>query len=806
MYIGSLIEKISPRISSCRIGSRIPFAPQSAENGLKFAWNEILYTGVDLVLSFDQIVFCDTVLLTFAEAPECVEIITVENGREKRCTEKLKGEPSMEISVGVSADHLILRLHGALSNITLTKYDVIGGIFDKTPIYPTPDYEQLGDAYTDIAACGVAFVCDSDDAAFAAEWLAPYVRTGGAYPIVLCMDEKVQAEGFVINADAQACTVSASDRRGFLYAVTTLQQLIADGKLRHGVVADTPFAEMRGVHFGIPTRENIPFFKRMVKHLLVPMRYNMMIIEVAAGMRFEKHPEINEMWQIMRDKSASGEWPEFRHHLDMVCNGGFLEKEEIRELVDFIQSYGIEVVPEVQSLSHVQYLTKCHPEIAEVAENLNFDEIKDLRLADIPTDDFYPGSYCPSNPKSYELVFDVLEEVLEVFKPQRYVHMGHDEVYRWGVCPKCKEKKPEELLAYDVWQYRNYLAERGLKMMIWGDMVNNINWYAIPDAIDLLPKDILLLDFIWYFRFEQDTEDRLLEHGYDVIVGNLYSSHFPRYESRIRKAGMHGGQVSTWVMIDEKTLSYEGKMYDFMFTSQMLWSGSYTKYARNVYTKILTDRMPNFRSLIASEDGLPSRNGTFRPLRFASGGGSIPIEIASAIPQGDVTLKGVPFTLAAPVSLAVSAANGDSTESAKIALHDRADSLVFLYAAGRRERRIAWVPMLSIGDCLIRYTDGSETSFALEYGYNIYHTAEKYGTPLAGGYYRHEGYSGTYAIDAAIETKAADGTDLMVGSYEWVNPCPEKEISTVIVRATGDSGVPIWLFGLTAVNRADNRK
>jgi len=124
--------------------------------------------------------------------------------------------------------------------------------------------------------------------------------------------------------------------------------------------------------------------------------------------------------------------------------------------------------------------------------------------------------------------------------------------------------------------------------------------------------------------------------------------------------------------------AFEGKMYDFIYSSQMLWSGSYTSCARNVYTKILTDRLPMLRSLITSEQGLPSKNGTFRPFRLASGGGSVPVQITSVLPKDDVVLKGVPFTLAKPVSLSVPEVNDNSTESVKLALHDNADSLVFL--------------------------------------------------------------------------------------------------------------------------------
>ena len=82
----------------------------------------------------------------------------------------------------------------------------------------------------------------------------------------------------------------------------------------------------------------------------------------------------------------------------------------------------------MQSLSHCDYLVIPHREIAE------------------HPDDPYPDSYCPSNPRSYELLFDVIDEVLDVFKPQT-VNIGHDEWYSAGFCPECRKKDASDLLA-----------------------------------------------------------------------------------------------------------------------------------------------------------------------------------------------------------------------------------------------------------------------------------------------------------------------------------------------------------------------
>jgi len=62
-------------------------------------------------------------------------------------------------------------------------------------------------------------------------------------------------------------------------------------------------------------------------------------------------------------------------------------------------------------------------------------------------------------------------------------------------------------------------------MMIWGDMLQDKTPYMTYPARERLPRDIVLLVFIWYFHFDTDMEDHLLPHGYDVVMGKLYSSH-----------------------------------------------------------------------------------------------------------------------------------------------------------------------------------------------------------------------------------------------------------------------------------------
>src|SRR5262249_17288142 len=109
----------------------------------------------------------------------------------------------------------------------------------------------------------------------------------------------------------------------------------------------------------------------------------------------------------------------------------------------------IEVIPEVQSLSHAYYLCCAHPEIAE------------------REDDPWPDSYCPSNPASYDLLFDVMEEVIALFHP-RIVHIGHAGAWSLGVGPRCRDRTGPDLFASDVRKIHEFLAARGIRTLLWG--------------------------------------------------------------------------------------------------------------------------------------------------------------------------------------------------------------------------------------------------------------------------------------------------------------------------------------------------
>jgi hexosaminidase len=226
-------------------------------------------------------------------------------------------------------------------------------------------------------------------------------------------------------------------------------------------------------------------------------------------------------------------------------------------------------VPEVQSLSHSYYLASTFREIAELPEAE------------------YPESYCPQNPKSYEILFNVLSSVLDLTKC-RSVHIGHDEWYSGGQCPRCRERDAGELFAEDVIRIASWLGERGLGAWMWADQLLPAaaasggreqgervvyRWPQTLAAGKLIAErdlDITLLN--WYWSAGASNQDNALRDlGFRQIYGNLYGQRFEGWPERSADSSVLGGETSSWCAWNDFELGlvhYPSALY----TANLLWS------------------------------------------------------------------------------------------------------------------------------------------------------------------------------------------------------------------------------------------
>ncbi|MDW7655833.1 MAG: family 20 glycosylhydrolase [Bacillota bacterium] len=799
------------------------------EQSIGWSWSLLMDVGVDICFSLEKSCYIGAVYLALADrgSVQVVEILCGPADNLKLCGrhDARTGQTcsgSVSVAVGVTADRIVVRLRPLLTDVVLTRLDLIGAITDgELLIYPTPAQTCYSGGILPIDSLAVIVRQDeSGDTAYAAKYLQesliehfdlhlPIISPTDAQKsdpaaIALRIDCSGQGEQYAVEVTETAVMLSGSNRISLLYAIETFAQLAHSdsGKIPLGKVIDQPYKPVRGFHFGLPPRESIVFYQRLLRHVLLPLRYNTLFIEFAGGMRFDRHPEISAAWLRANQEAKAGRLPAFPHG-EMVAGGGLLEKEEVRELVDYARTLGFEVIPEVQSLSHVQYITFAHPEIAEIEEKQPLAEQSDTRAADQPPSTFYAHSYCPSNERSYEIIFDLIDEIVEVVQPTRYVHMGHDEIYQMSLCPLCIDKDPADLYVRHVTRLYDYLGKKGLGMMIWSDMLHATGRYKTHPAINRLPGDIVMLDFIWYFHLDQDLEDRLLAHGYSTIMGNLYSSHYPRYENRAAKPGMIGGEVSSWCRFDEYTLAKKGKLFDLMYSAEMLWSDRYLADARIVYTEIIQQRIPAIRDALRGFAKMKKQDMTYRPIILPPAQQpGLPGDMRQWL-KNEKALDQVGFADGSAFHPAdafnLSGARRLTTRPLDVSVHEHFDRLVFLHATADNAVRIAWEPLTEVGVYTVKYSDGTAIEIPVEYAGNIWHWSKRYATPMLHPYYRHQGYQATYMADPVIQAKTENGSDLLMLGYEWINPHPERELATISCRSYDSVGADILLLGISGL-------
>lgn len=509
---------------------------------------------------------------------------------------------------------------------------------------------------------------------------------------------------------------------GLTYAVSTLLQLVESGNVREMILFDYPDKKTRGYRAYTPGRENIPAFKKVVDNL-VYLKYNTMMIEVGGAMEYKRHPEINEKWvelgiEIRRgpgeaERIVRKTHPEWRKNCIQFDNGdgSFITQDEMREIVEYCRERGLEVIPEVPTLCHSDYIVMAHPDIRE-------------RLGDT-----YPDTYCPSNPKSYELVFDILDEVIDVFKPN-FVNIGHDECYSLARCPRCIGKNPTDLYVGDIIKINDYLKARNIKSIMWADkFFGNVHLmdkdgtihgfggaaderWDIPylaDCVGKVPKDILL--FHWYWAYcTPEEEKNLLDMGYDIIYGNFQALSLKDYRKRI--GGMGGALVSNWGSYAAEYMQRNGQNFNLAAAAWTLWNDNYDTDMSGKITKKIMDVLYNSYRYSLGNDIIELTHTTTydRPYKsFYDGVYIIPEEWA-------------------------------------------------------------------IGEYVVTYTDGTKAMLPITFGYNIRSCTEGFNSDM--GYEQAEAStSGIVEVaGASLPVKIGDKTFYKTA---YKNPHPEKEIENI---------------------------
>jgi len=415
----------------------------------------------------------------------------------------------------------------------------------------------------------------------------------------------LRREGYVLAVNPGSVIIAGFDSDGLFHGVQTFLQLIERRgqslRVPCGRHLDAPAHDFRGVHLYVPPKTEIAYFKRLIRFLAAG-KVNVIVLEIAAAMEFRRHPEMNRAWEAFTHTARKypfplGELSGFRtlhgrgkdsQHYEQG-GGTCISQDDMRAIVRCARENHIEIIPEVQSPGHTYWMCLAHPEVAEWKE------------------DEFPDTFCTSNPRSYELLFDVMEEVIDVIEP-RWLHSGNDEYYFYGICPKCRDRTGHEILADHINKVNDFLRARGLKHLMWSDKLLNPDecektrypewgtgkpirfgggYRVLRDsagvfrqrptwkAVDRIPDDVLMAD--WYYGMSPDTERYFAKHGKEVIFGNFGPFAFVDHPHRLYEPNVRGAEYSSWIENGEMSLAHSNWPLMAAICGDVLWSEMYRK-------------------------------------------------------------------------------------------------------------------------------------------------------------------------------------------------------------------------------------
>lgn len=273
----------------------------------------------------------------------------------------------------------------------------------------------------------------------------------------------------------------------------------------HTLNAQTKSADefpIRGFCIASPAVKDVDAFVKFIREELVPRKVNTLILRVDFNYQFESHPEL-------RDSIA-------------------LSKNDVKKLVTVCKSNNIRIIPQINLLGHQSWASTTHNLLRVYPQ---FDETPHVKMPEKYVwpnpDGLYCKSYCPLHPDVHKVVFDLVDEICDVFETDAF-HAGMDEVFYIGddKCPRCGGRDKAELFAGEVRTIRDHLSQKKRTLWIWGDRLIDGKttglgmWEASLNnthrAIDMIPKDVMICD--WHYERPDKTAVLFAMKGLKVVT------------------------------------------------------------------------------------------------------------------------------------------------------------------------------------------------------------------------------------------------------------------------------------------------
>ncbi len=602
-------------------------------------------------------------------------------------------------------------------------------------------------------------------------------RPGDGPAIRMVTKPQEHPEQYTLRADAKGATLEAADERGLFNAAATMAQLITwhDGRvlLWPADVEDWPDLRWRAWHLIGPTSPEALDASKRVIGVMAGLKYNVVCLQIDNRLRYERRPAL------------SGSNPP--------------TKAQLRELVSYAESCGMEVIPMTQCWSHFGYFLN-KKEFAHL--NANPDPKKKGRHT--------RWNYCPRHPEVHPILFDMIEEQLECFPTAKYYHVGLDEISFGAISehPLTKGTPPHVVFAEEVKRLHDFVTvKKKLRMCMWGDQLlvshNGGAPHHTSKALDEVPRDIIIFD--WHYPAARSFPSVAFfkEHGFDVVASGWYEPINVTYLSKAAvDQGVLGYGGTTWWGLDR--IHLEPRLRGAIpLAGEMAWSWGKPALEEIAYrpAEVFGRLWPASEPRVVSEfvivdlsahcnEYLDDREGR----RWLTDDRSHSL---ACVPKGRQVWCGMPFQVGPRsgegydcVVLADDAKESRYPEGAHlIPVGAKLDALAFVHTVSQPrtfaehiyDRRHA--NPTHLGRYEVRYQDGERAKIELRWRENVSHWNNRFGAALA---------------ETARVGKTRGGALVRVEVYRWPNPRPKAAIESVSLISGKDHARPV-LLAITGV-------
>ncbi len=287
------------------------------------------------------------------------------------------------------------------------------------------------------------------------------------------LPEFAAGEAYRLTVNGRGISVEANTETGAFYAMRSLEQMLSGGdELDYCTIFDYPRFAYRGIMLDISRHFRDKEFIIKQIELLSEVKINRLHLHLTddAGWRIEieRYPRlggyaawrIGEKWETWH---ADGK--RYAEEGAPGATGGYLSKEDVREIVRYAESRHVTVVPEIELPGHSREIVAAYPELG----CLTADGEAAPNTSDV----------CPGREETFEAFENILSEVMELF-PSKYIHIGGDEAGKknWHDCPLCRKRMEEEglkdvneLQSYAVSRIERFLNARGRSLLGWDEIL-----------------------------------------------------------------------------------------------------------------------------------------------------------------------------------------------------------------------------------------------------------------------------------------------------------------------------------------------